>query len=55
MLSLRLTVISVLSVSLANSVVKADEPIVTLDYGSFQGKTSGSVVEFLGIPLAAPP
>jgi len=55
MLSLRLSIIYVLSATLAISFVKAEEPIVTLDYGSFQGRTSSGVVEFLGIPFAAPP
>ncbi len=30
-------------------------PIVTLPYGSFQGKVVGNLVEYLGIPFAAPP
>ncbi|KDR73256.1 hypothetical protein GALMADRAFT_1341677 [Galerina marginata CBS 339.88] len=30
-------------------------PIVTLSYGSFQGNATGNVVEFLGMPFAAPP
>ncbi|KAF8955416.1 carotenoid ester lipase precursor [Flammula alnicola] len=30
-------------------------PIVTLNYGSFQGNATGKVVEFLGMPFAAPP
>jgi len=32
-----------------------DSPIVTLSYGSFQGKVVGNLVEYLGIPFAAPP
>ncbi|CAA7266232.1 unnamed protein product [Cyclocybe aegerita] len=43
-----------LFVSLIASVF-ADEPIVTLSYGSFQGKTINDVLEFLGIPFAVPP
>ena len=30
-------------------------PIVKLSYGSFQGNTSGSVTQFLGMSFAAPP
>src|SRR6266511_2151776 len=30
-------------------------PIVTLPYGSFQGKVVGNLVHHLGIPFAAPP
>ena len=30
-------------------------PIVTLPYGSFEGKVVGDLVEHLGIPFAAPP
>jgi len=30
-------------------------PIVTLPYGSFQRKVVGDLVEYLGIPFAAPP
>ena len=30
-------------------------PVITLNYGSFQGNLTGNVVEFLGIPFAAPP
>ncbi|KAJ3511322.1 hypothetical protein NLJ89_g4169 [Agrocybe chaxingu] len=40
--------------SLITSVL-GDEPIVKLSYGSFQGKTTNDVLEFLGIPFAAPP
>ncbi|KAJ3506308.1 hypothetical protein NLJ89_g6941 [Agrocybe chaxingu] len=43
-----------LFVSLALSV-HAVEPIVNLDYGRFQGKTTANVAEFLGVPFAAPP
>ena len=30
-------------------------PIVALPYGSFQGKVVGNLVQYLGIPFAAPP
>ncbi|KAF8800976.1 carotenoid ester lipase precursor [Phlegmacium glaucopus] len=30
-------------------------PVVQLSYGSFQGNATGDLVEFLGIPFAAPP
>ncbi|PPQ76538.1 hypothetical protein CVT26_013237 [Gymnopilus dilepis] len=30
-------------------------PIVTLTYGSFQGNATGDLVQFLGMPFAAPP
>jgi len=33
----------------------SSSPIVTLPYGSFQGKVVGDLVEYLGIPFAAPP
>lgn len=30
-------------------------PVVELSYGSFQGNATGDLVEFLGMPFAAPP
>jgi hypothetical protein len=30
-------------------------PVVELTYGSFQGNSTGDLVDFLGIPFAAPP
>ena len=30
-------------------------PVVNLKYGSFQGNATGDLVEFLGMPFAAPP
>jgi hypothetical protein len=30
-------------------------PIVKLQYGSFQGKVDGGLIQYLGIPFAAPP
>uniref|UniRef100_A0A8H8CFU5 Carboxylic ester hydrolase n=1 Tax=Psilocybe cubensis TaxID=181762 RepID=A0A8H8CFU5_PSICU len=36
-------------------VRRSTEPTVTLSYGGFQGKTSGNLVKFLGMPFAAPP
>ena len=30
-------------------------PVITLSYGSLQGNLTGDLVEFLGIPFAAPP
>ena len=30
-------------------------PVVKLSYGSFQGNATGDIVEFLGMPFAAPP
>jgi hypothetical protein len=30
-------------------------PVVKLSYGSFQGNATGDLVEFLGMPFAAPP
>jgi hypothetical protein len=30
-------------------------PIVKLEYGSFQGKVDGGLIQYLGIPFAAPP
>ena len=42
---------------LASSCVSISNtgPVITLSYGSFQGNLTGDVVEFLGIPFAAPP
>ncbi|KIJ95659.1 hypothetical protein K443DRAFT_682874 [Laccaria amethystina LaAM-08-1] len=37
------------------AVTAAQGPIVTLDYGSFEGNLTGNSVKFLGIPFAAPP
>jgi carboxylesterase type B len=33
----------------------SSNPIVRLSYGAFQGNTTGNLVEFLGMPFAAPP
>ena len=41
--------------TLALSTLNYSSPIVTLPYGSFQGKVIGNLVEYLGIPFAAPP
>lgn len=30
-------------------------PVVELNYGSFQGNATGDLVQFLGMPFAAPP
>lgn len=37
------------------SFLESDSRIVTLPYGSFQGKVSGGVERYFGIPFAAPP
>ena len=37
------------------AVTAAQGPIVTLDYGSFEGNLTGNSLKFLGIPFAAPP
>ena len=41
--------------ALALSTLNYYSPIVTLPYGSFQGKVVGDLVQHLGIPFAAPP
>ena len=41
--------------ALALSSLNSSSPIVTLPYGSFQGKVVGNLVQHLGIPFAAPP
>lgn len=46
-----------LSITLVGVVLAASNtggPIVTLNYGSFQGNATGDLVEFLGMPYAAP-
>ena len=45
----------VLGKALALSSLNCSSPIVTLPYGSFQGKVVGDLVQHLGIPFAAPP
>ncbi|KAJ3508779.1 hypothetical protein NLJ89_g5567 [Agrocybe chaxingu] len=48
-----------LSASLTSQIITNPSPpsptLVKLPYGSFEGKESGNLVEFLGIPFAAPP
>lgn len=34
---------------------KSDNTVVKLHYGSFQGKVDGGIIQFLGMPFAAPP
>ncbi|KIM54024.1 hypothetical protein SCLCIDRAFT_1222315 [Scleroderma citrinum Foug A] len=55
----RLSIVFVPALQFALSVIAASDsgsPIVTLDYGSFQGFCSASsTVSFLGIPFAQPP
>ena len=41
--------------TLVLSSLNYSSSIVTLPYGSFQGKVVGNLVEYLGIPFAAPP
>jgi len=41
--------------ALALSTFNCSSSIVTLPYGSFQGKVVGDLVQHLGIPFAAPP
>ena len=33
----------------------ATDPVVTLDYGAFEGVSHNGTTSFLGIPYAAPP
>ena len=47
-----------LSTTLVGAVLATSNtggPVVTLNYGSFQGNATGALVEFLGMPYAAPP
>ena len=47
-----------LSITLVGAVLATSNtggPVVTLSYGSFQGNATGALVEFLGMPYAAPP
>ena len=47
-----------LSITLVGAVLATFDtggPVVTLSYGSFQGNSTGALVEFLGMPYAAPP
>ena len=47
-----------LSITLVGAVLAISNtggPVITLSYGSFQGNATGDLVEFLGIPYAAPP
>jgi hypothetical protein len=47
-----------LSITLVGALLATSNtggPVVTLGYGSFQGNATGALVEFLGMPYAAPP
>ena len=47
-----------LSIALVGAVLAISNtggPVIALSYGSFQGNATGDLVEFLGIPYAAPP
>ena len=35
--------------------VRADGPLVSLDYATFEGASAGGVEKFLGMPYARPP
>ena len=52
---LPLPLLLVFSFRLTAAITAAQGPIVTLDYGSFEGNLTGNSVKFLGIPFAAPP
>ena len=47
--------ITILLASGCVGVLANTGPVITLSYGSFQGNLTGDLVEFLGIPFAAPP
>ncbi|KAJ7622585.1 carotenoid ester lipase precursor [Mycena polygramma] len=46
---------SLLSLSAYFSLSAAHGPVVTLDYGTFEGANDGSLTNFLGVPFARPP
>ena len=48
-------VIAQVGVSLDTDSSSSSSPIVTLSYGSFQGKVAGTTAQWLGMPFAAPP
>ncbi|KAH7883016.1 Alpha/Beta hydrolase protein [Phlebopus sp. FC_14] len=49
-------VLATIALSFAASVQRRDAPLVTLDYGTFQGFDSAANTEsFLGVPFAQPP
>ncbi|KDR73257.1 hypothetical protein GALMADRAFT_727490 [Galerina marginata CBS 339.88] len=50
-----LSVVSILYTGAYASLSADAGPIVTLNYGSFRGNATGNLVEFLGMPFAAPP
>ena len=39
----------------AAAIRRADGPVVSLDYATFEGASTGGVDKFLGIPYAQPP
>jgi len=39
----------------AAGIRRADGPVVSLDYATFEGASTGGVDKFLGIPYAQPP
>ena len=47
--------LSITLVGAALAISNTGGPVITLSYGSFQGNATGDLVEFLGMPYAAPP
>ncbi|KDR82068.1 hypothetical protein GALMADRAFT_135442 [Galerina marginata CBS 339.88] len=47
--------LAILFFTAVNAQTTTPAPTVTLSYGAFQGQPTGNLVEFLGIPFAAPP
>ena len=44
-----------LALSAAASVASPEASVVTLQYGSFRGNTTGNITSYLGIPYAQAP
>lgn len=55
MLSLSLFVLAAWSAQAAAISITHGAPVVQLSYGAFQGMYTDNVMQFLGIPFAAPP
>ncbi len=55
MLFLSLFIIITFQISAFAFLEEKPDPLITLPYGTFQGKTSNGLHKFLGMPFAAPP
>ena len=54
-LAIFLSIRTITLVGAALAISNTGGPVITLSYGSFQGNATGDLVEFLGMPYAAPP